>query len=257
MWIEFDHGPCECLPSEAGIDDRRRDGEERRHGARRSEDPAGPWRRPARSGDFLAGLACDSAGRAGRGAARPGRYGARGHSSTTPLIAPEIDEVHAADPRPAMTPKPFAPIAASLGRLVSRMAAVGCRDAGGDRGADMGADAGNGRRRSRRSAQPGPHRRRPQAAGRHRASAPRSACRGGSRCASSRTIRPTMPRGVAASIVDGLQFGCGDAVIGINPATDSPDGDEPAARSDRGSAPAPRLSRADLRARPCHDGDAG
>ncbi|HEX2018858.1 MAG TPA: ethanolamine ammonia-lyase subunit EutB [Aurantimonas sp.] len=30
------------------------------------------------------------------------------------------------------------------------------------------------------------------------------------------------PRGVAASIVDGLSFGCGDAVIGINPATDSP-----------------------------------
>ena len=30
------------------------------------------------------------------------------------------------------------------------------------------------------------------------------------------------PTGVAASIVDGLAFGCGDAVIGINPATDSP-----------------------------------
>ncbi|WP_245413557.1 ethanolamine ammonia-lyase subunit EutB [Mangrovicella endophytica] len=30
------------------------------------------------------------------------------------------------------------------------------------------------------------------------------------------------PKGVAASILDGLQFGCGDAVIGINPATDSP-----------------------------------
>jgi ethanolamine ammonia-lyase large subunit len=30
------------------------------------------------------------------------------------------------------------------------------------------------------------------------------------------------PKGVAASIIDGLQFGCGDAVIGINPATDSP-----------------------------------
>ena len=30
------------------------------------------------------------------------------------------------------------------------------------------------------------------------------------------------PKGVAASIVDGLAFGCGDAVIGINPATDSP-----------------------------------
>jgi ethanolamine ammonia-lyase large subunit len=30
------------------------------------------------------------------------------------------------------------------------------------------------------------------------------------------------PRGIAASILDGLMFGCGDAVIGINPATDSP-----------------------------------
>ncbi|WP_152044684.1 ethanolamine ammonia-lyase subunit EutB [Aureimonas psammosilenae] len=31
------------------------------------------------------------------------------------------------------------------------------------------------------------------------------------------------PKGVAASILDGLLFGCGDATIGINPATDSPD----------------------------------
>jgi ethanolamine ammonia-lyase large subunit len=30
------------------------------------------------------------------------------------------------------------------------------------------------------------------------------------------------PQGVAASILDGLLYGCGDAVIGINPATDSP-----------------------------------
>ncbi len=30
------------------------------------------------------------------------------------------------------------------------------------------------------------------------------------------------PRGIAASILDGLLYGCGDAVIGINPATDSP-----------------------------------
>jgi ethanolamine ammonia-lyase large subunit len=29
------------------------------------------------------------------------------------------------------------------------------------------------------------------------------------------------PRGVAASILDGLLYGCGDAVIGINPASDS------------------------------------
>ena len=31
------------------------------------------------------------------------------------------------------------------------------------------------------------------------------------------------PKGVLASIIDGLLLGCGDAVIGINPATDSPD----------------------------------
>jgi ethanolamine ammonia-lyase large subunit len=30
------------------------------------------------------------------------------------------------------------------------------------------------------------------------------------------------PSGIAASILDGLMYGCGDAVIGINPATDSP-----------------------------------
>ncbi len=30
------------------------------------------------------------------------------------------------------------------------------------------------------------------------------------------------PRGIAASILDGLLYGCGDAVIGINPATDDP-----------------------------------
>ncbi|AFN63669.1 ethanolamine ammonia-lyase subunit EutB [Mycobacteroides abscessus] len=31
------------------------------------------------------------------------------------------------------------------------------------------------------------------------------------------------PRGVAAAVLDGLLLGCGDAVIGINPATDSPE----------------------------------
>ena len=30
------------------------------------------------------------------------------------------------------------------------------------------------------------------------------------------------PRAIAAAILDGLMYGCGDAVIGINPATDSP-----------------------------------
>ena len=36
------------------------------------------------------------------------------------------------------------------------------------------------------------------------------------------TTRRTIPRAIAASILDGLMYGCGDAVIGINPATDSP-----------------------------------
>jgi ethanolamine ammonia-lyase large subunit len=39
-------------------------------------------------------------------------------------------------------------------------------------------------------------------------------------------LQPNHPtddaKGIAASIVDGLLYGCGDAVIGINPATDSP-----------------------------------
>ena len=41
-------------------------------------------------------------------------------------------------------------------------------------------------------------------------------------------LQPNHPtddaRGVAASIIDGLLMGCGDAVIGVNPATDSVDG---------------------------------
>ena len=40
-------------------------------------------------------------------------------------------------------------------------------------------------------------------------------------CACSRTTRPTTSRGIPASIIDGLLYGCGDAVIGINPASDS------------------------------------
>ena len=38
-------------------------------------------------------------------------------------------------------------------------------------------------------------------------------------------LQPNHPtddeRGIGASIIDGLMYGCGDAVIGINPATDS------------------------------------
>ena len=49
-----------------------------------------------------------------------------------------------------------------------------------------------------------------------------SGCAGGCRRACSRIIRLDDPRGVAASILDGLLLGSGDAVIGINPATDDP-----------------------------------
>ena len=31
------------------------------------------------------------------------------------------------------------------------------------------------------------------------------------------------PKGIVASVIDGLMYGCGDAVLGINPATDSPE----------------------------------
>ena len=40
-------------------------------------------------------------------------------------------------------------------------------------------------------------------------------------CASSPTIRPTISPASRAAILDGLLYGCGDAVIGINPASDS------------------------------------
>ena len=64
-------------------------------------------------------------------------------------------------------------------------------------------------------------------------------------------LQPNHPtddlRGIAASMLDGLLYGCGDAVIGINPATDSvaavcallrmlDDGDRSASRSRRRTA---------------------
>jgi len=43
------------------------------------------------------------------------------------------------------------------------------------------------------------------------------------RCGCSPIIRPMTRAAIAASILDGLLLGSGDAVIGINPATDSPE----------------------------------
>ena len=56
----------------------------------------------------------------------------------------------------------------------------------------------------------------------HRASATPSGCPG-TLATRLQPNHPTDdPRGIAAAILDGLLLGCGDAVIGINPATDSP-----------------------------------
>ena len=54
------------------------------------------------------------------------------------------------------------------------------------------------------------------------ASAPPSACRAGLSVRLQPNHPTDDPRGIAASILDGLLLGAGDAVIGINPATDSP-----------------------------------
>ena len=74
-------------------------------------------------------------------------------------------------------------------------------------------------------------------------------------------LQPNHPtddsRGIAASLLDGLLFGVGDAVIGVNPATDSVAGlcaDRHPARRGPG---APRHSDADLLSRSCHDRDPG
>ncbi len=84
-------------------------------------------------------------------------------------------------------------------------------------------------------------------------SATRSACRAGSRSGCSPTIRPTTRAASAPSILDGLLYGCGDAVIGINPATDSPQTVRSAARDARRAARALRDPDAVLRAGARHD----
>ena len=44
---------------------------------------------------------------------------------------------------------------------------------------------------------------------------------GCSACACSRITRPTTSAGILLSAIDGLLFGCGDAVLGVNPAAES------------------------------------
>ena len=79
---------------------------------------------------------------------------------------------------------------------------------------------------SQTHAQPRSDRRRRAMPGRHRLSHHASACRAGWPRACSPTIRPTTRR---HRRLDRRRpaFGCGDAVIGINPATDNVDDDHP------------------------------
>ena len=60
------------------------------------------------------------------------------------------------------------------------------------------------------------------------------------------------PRGIAASILDGLLLGAGDAVIGINPATDSPASCARAVVDARRDQDQARHPDPKLRARACH-----
>ncbi len=61
------------------------------------------------------------------------------------------------------------------------------------------------------------------------------------------------PRGIAASILDGLLLGSGDAVIGINPATDSVERAHQLAVDARRDPRQARHPDAELRAGACHD----
>ncbi len=61
------------------------------------------------------------------------------------------------------------------------------------------------------------------------------------------------PRGIAASMLDGLLLGAGDAVIGINPATDSPERAHALLSMLDEIRVQARNPDADLRAGPCHD----
>lgn len=65
------------------------------------------------------------------------------------------------------------------------------------------------------------------------------------------------PRAIAAGMIDGLMLGSGDAVIGINPASDNPEEYEETAGVDRYRPAALCHSRAELRFSACDHADGG
>ena len=90
------------------------------------------------------------------------------------------------------------------GRRVPRLAAVGATTTRGAGAACAGHHAGDGGGRLQDHAQPGPHPGRAQMPGRHPLSQHDRPARDAWPCACSRTTRPTIRRGIAASILDGL-----------------------------------------------------
>ena len=136
----------------------------------------------------------------------------------------------------------------SDGRRVPRMAARHRDHRGRADGAGAWPDAGDGGRGVEDHARPGSRdggRQMPRSQGVPQHA---SACPGGCRPACSRTTRRTISRGIAASLLDGLMFGVGDAVIGVNPVTESIEDYEPRRDAPRRRPQPPRHSNADAAA---------
>jgi len=116
----------------------------------------------------------------------------------------------------------FAPIRSCTGRRTAQLAFCPTRATPArPRRSRSWNHPGDGAAVSKLNARPGPHRRRPKNPRGHALSARPSASPAGS----SARLQPNHPTddlaGIAASILDGLLLGSGDAVIGINPAGDN------------------------------------
>ena len=176
---------------------------------------------PLRSGDVLAGIAACSADE---------RVAAQFALADLPLahflaeqIVPyEVDEVTRliVDTHDA---EAFAPIRSFHRRRVARLAALRRGHARAAGRARSRAYAGDGRRRKQTDARAGPDCSPPRKSASSRAFAPPLDLPG----RLSARLQPNHPTddsmGIAASILDGLLLGSGDAVIGINPAGDNVD----------------------------------
>ena len=205
---------------------------------------------PRRSGDELAGIAAGSD--AERVAARIALADLPLRAFLSEAVVPYEDgRGDAADPRHARRGRLRARLPHD-GGPVPRLAAVARGRRRRPRRAVPGPDAGDGGGGVQADAQPGPDRGRRASAS--VVTAFRSTLGLPGRLAT--RLQPNHPtddlRGIAASILDGLLCGSGDAVIGVNPATDSvPNCIAPARHAGRAPGPV-RHPDPDLRADPRH-----